>query len=353
MNDTASPSQKQTKARLVLALAIAAIAGWVIYHWWHGRTYVETDNAQVEGHIVPIAARLSGYVQAVKVADNQPVSARSVLVKIDDRDYGARLAQAEADLKIAMAAAGSKGSTGQAEAQIGYAQASAAAAQSTIALAAANAERAHNDLERTRSLAAKGMASSAQLDAALAAQRSAESQLKTARDTASAASQQVGVAGAGLKSAQAKVDSVRAQRDLAAIQFKDTEVLAPITGVVSKKSVEVGQLVQAGQTLMYVVPLSDIWVTANLKETEVGNVRAGQAVTVEVDAYPGKAFAGTVESFSSATGAKFSLLPPDNASGNFTKVVQRVPVKIRLAAFDHNATPLRPGMSVMASIRIR
>ncbi|GAB3250246.1 HlyD family secretion protein [Chitinimonas naiadis] len=349
----APQAQKQTKARLVLIVALLGIGGWIAYHWWHGRTFVDTDNAQVEGHIVPIAARVSGYVQAVNVTDNQSVAAGSQLVKIDDRDYGARLAQATADLNIAIAAAGSKGSTGQAEAQIGYAQASAAAATATIAMAEANAERARNDLLRTRSLATKGMATSAQLDAALNAERAAESQLKTSRDTASAATQQVGVAGAGLKSAQAKVDSVRAQRDLAAIQYKDTQVLAPMAGVTSKKSVEVGQLVQPGQTLLYLVPLNDVWVTANLKETEVGDVRVGQTVEVEVDAYPGKTFTGKVDSFSPATGAKFALLPPDNASGNFTKVVQRVPVKVKLDSFDANATPLRPGMSVVASIRIR
>jgi membrane fusion protein (multidrug efflux system) len=129
-------------------------------------------------------------------------------------------------------------------------------------------------------------------------------------------------------------------------------VIAPANGLVSKKSVEVGQLVQAGQTLMYVVPMNDVWVVANLKETEVGNVRAGQSVSVEVDAYPGKKFSGKVDSFSAATGAKFALLPPDNASGNFTKVVQRVPVKVKLDEFDAKNTPLRPGMSVTASIKV-
>lgn len=351
MSDAPQP-QKQNKARLVLALALVGIGAWGGYHWWHGNHFVETDNAQLDGHVVPIAAKVSGYAQTVNVSDNQTVEANSVLVKIDDRDYAAKLAQADADLKIAMAASGSKGSTGQAEAQISYAQASAAAAKSTIAQAEANAERARNDLARTKSLATKGMATSSQLDAAIAAERSAESQLRTARDTASAATQQVGVAGAGLKSAQAKVDSVRAQRDLAAIQFRDTQVSAPITGVVSKKAVEPGQLIQTGQTLMYLVPLNDVWVTANLKETEVGRVQAGQTVEIEVDAYPGKKFTGKVDSFSPATGARFALLPPDNASGNFTKVVQRVPVKIKLDAFDAKLTPLRPGMSVFTSIRI-
>jgi membrane fusion protein (multidrug efflux system) len=349
----APQAQKQTKARLVFALAAAGIVGWLGYHWWHGRTFVETDNAQVEGHIVPISAKVSGYVTKVNVDDNQSIDTKALLVKIDDRDYAARLAQAEADLNIAISNAGGKNSAGQAEAQVSYAQASAAAAQAAVAQAEANAEHARNELVRTRSLAAKGMASASVLDAAEAASRAAEGQLKTVRDTARAAGQQIGVAGAGLKSAQAKVDSVRAQRDLALIQFNDTSVFAPVAGMTSKKSVEVGQLVQAGQTLMYIVPLNDVWVTANLKETEVGNVREGQPVEIEVDAYPGKHFTGKVASFSPATGAKFALLPPDNASGNFTKVVQRVPVKVKLDAFDTKTTPLRPGMSVLATIRVR
>ncbi|MGQ5521920.1 HlyD family secretion protein [Chitinimonas sp. PSY-7] len=351
MSDTA-PAQKQNKARLVFALALLGVTGWVGYHWWHGRTFVETDNAQVEGHIVPIAAKVTGYVKSVSVTDNQEVAAGGELIKIDDRDYAARLSQAEADLQIAFSNAGNRDGGGQAGAQLSYSQANAAAAQAAISLAEANAERARNDLMRAKSLAAKGMASAAALDAAEAASRAAESQLRTARDTATAAGKQIGVAGASLKSAQAKVESVRAQRDLAAIQFADTKVVAPITGMTSKKSVEAGQLVQAGQTLMYLVPLNDVWVTANLKETEVGRVQTGQPVNIEVDAYPGQTFTGKVDSFSPATGAKFALLPPDNASGNFTKVVQRVPVKVKLDAFDSKSTPLRPGMSVMASIRL-
>ncbi|MBV8465964.1 MAG: HlyD family secretion protein [Burkholderiales bacterium] len=351
MSDTPQP-QKQSKARLVFAVAGVGIAAWVGYHWWHAHNYVDTDNAQIEGHIVPIAAKVGGYVAKVNVSDNQPVADGNLLVKIDDRDYGARLSQAEADLKIAISNAGGKDTAGQAEAQVSYAQASAAAASSAVAQAEANAEHAHNELVRIRSLAAKGMASASALDGAEAAARAADSQLKTSRDTASAAGQQIGVAGAGLKSAQAKVDSVRAQRDLAAIQFNDTNVVAPANGVVSKKAVEVGQLVQPGQTLMYVVPMNDLWVVANLKETEVGHVREGQPVSVEVDAYPGKKFTGKVDSFSAATGAKFALLPPDNASGNFTKVVQRVPVKVKLDEFDAKTTPLRPGMSVTATIKV-
>lgn len=346
--------QKQGKARIVFAVAAVGILIWVGYHWWHGRTFVETDDAQVEGHIVPIAAKVAGYVTKVNVDDNQAVDAKFQLVKIDDRDYAAHLAQANADLQTAIASAGgSKNSAGQAEAQVSFAQASAAAATAAVAQAEANAEHAHNDLVRTRSLATKGMASASALDAAEAGARAADSQLKTARDNANAAGQQIGVAGAGLKSAQSKVDAARAQRDLAAIQLEDTNVLAPNAGIASNKSVEVGQLVQPGQTLMYMVPLNDVWVVANLKETEVGNVRIGQPVDIEVDAYPGKTFHGKVDSFSPATGAKFALLPPDNASGNFTKVVQRVPVKVKLDQIDTKNTPLRPGMSVVTTIRVR
>jgi membrane fusion protein (multidrug efflux system) len=343
---------KATKARIVLVAAFLGIAGWVGYHAWHARHFVETDNAQVEGHIIPIAARVSGYVRALPVADNQLAPAGGVLVKIDDRDYLARFAQADADLRVAMAAAGGHDGAGQMAAQVAYSQAVAAAAQASVAQAEANVERTRNDLERIRSLATRGMASAAQLDAAEAAARSAVSQLKTAQDTAKAAGQQVGVSSAGLKSAQAKVDSVRAQRELAAIQLADTQVTAPTAGLVSKRAVEIGQFVQPGQTLMYLVPTDDLWVVANLKETEVGRIRVGQQVALEVDAYPGRTFTGRVDSFSAATGSRFALLPPDNASGNFTKVVQRVPVKVRLDPFDARVTPLRPGMSVTASVRI-
>ncbi|MDK2124604.1 HlyD family secretion protein [Parachitinimonas caeni] len=344
--------RKQGPARMVLLLALLSIGGWLGYRYWHGMHHVTTDNAQIDGHIVPISARVSGFVRELNIEENRQVAKGDALVKIDDRDFIAKLNQAEADLNIAIASAGRHGETGQAGAQVNYAQANAAAANATIQQAEANLTRARNDLERSRSLAAKSMVSQAQLDNAEAAVRVAEAQLKTARETAQAASQQIGVSTAGLRSAQAKVDSARALRDLAANQLADTKINAPIGGVISKRAVEIGQLIQPGQTLFNIVPTDKVWVVANLKETDVSRVKVGQKAEIEVDAYPGQRFSGEVESFSPATGAKFAMLPPDNATGNFTKVVQRVPVRIRLNGVDAGKTPLRPGMSVFADILI-
>ncbi|MFO1385227.1 MAG: HlyD family secretion protein [Chitinivorax sp.] len=346
---------KKTKARLVLVLALAGIGATLGYRWWHGQHYVSTDNAQIEGKIVPMAPRVAGYIKALNIADNQLVKQGELLVKIDDRDYQAKLQQAEAELAIAIANAGKNAGgegVGQAMAQISVAQANASAATSNIRQIEANLQKARSDYERLRSLAAQSMASAQQLEAADTAVRAAEAQLKAARDNASAAGEQVTMYSAALRSAKSKVDAVRAQRELAAIQLADTSLNAPLNGMISKKNVEIGQLVQPAQTLFSIVSTDDIWVVANIKETDIGKVKSGNVAHIEVDAYPGEQIEGKVESISAATGAKFALLPPDNATGNFTKVVQRVPVKIRLNAEAARKLPLRPGMSVMATISV-
>ena len=352
-NDT--PRPRKTAARLILALALAGIGATLAYRWWHGQHYVTTDNAQIEGRIVPVAPRVAGYVRTLAIADNQQVKAGDVLVQIDDRDYQARLQQAEAELAIAVDTAGkpAKGeSVGQAMAQINVAQANAAAAASTIRQIEANLQKTRSDQDRVRSLAQQNMASAQQLEAAETAVRSAEAQLKAARDSASAAGEQVTLYSAALRSARAKVDAVQAQRELAAIQLADTRLLAPVSGMISKKQVEAGQLVQPAQTLFSIVASDDVWVVANVKETDIGKIKPGNPVSITVDAYPGQPLPGKVESVGGATGAKFALLPPDNATGNFTKVVQRVPVKIRLDSDARQRLPLRPGLSVFASIDI-
>ncbi len=215
-----------------------------------------------------------------------------------------------------------------------------------MAQAEASERRAAGDVERYRALAQSGVVSRQQLDNAEAAATVAAAQLRGARD-------QVAAASASVRNADSKVASARAARDVAALQLSYTQLVAPRDGVVSRKSVEVGQLVQPGQPLMSVVPLDDIWVVANLKETEIREIRPGRAAEVEVDSYPGRRFRGHVESMSPATGAKFSLLPPDNATGNFTKVVQRIPVRIRLDGPPDPQHPLRPGMSVKAIVTTR
>ncbi|WP_171014058.1 HlyD family secretion protein [Chitinivorax sp. B] len=347
----ADAPKKQGKARLVLLIASIGIIGSLGYRWWHGQHFVSTDNAQIEGRIVPIAARVAGYVTDIRVTDNQLTKSNDLLVKIDDRDYQAKLLQADAELSMAVSNAGKQGGDiGQAAAQIHWAQANASAATANINQSDANLQKVRNDLERIKSLAAQNMASQQQLDAAETGVRTAEAQLKTARDSASAAGEQVTVYSAALRTAKSKVDAARAVRDLAAIQLADTELKAPTAGMVSKKNVEIGQLVQPGQTLMSLVATGDVWVVANVKETDVGKVKPGASAAIEIDAYPGIKIHGKVESISAATGAKFTLLPPDNATGNFTKVVQRVPVKIRLDQSNDKTHPLRPGMSVVATI---
>ncbi|MGE5469120.1 MAG: HlyD family secretion protein [Ignavibacteria bacterium] len=348
MNDAAA--RKPNTARLVVAVVVVAIAIWLGWKWWWGRSHVTTDDAQVEGHVVPVLPKVGGFVAEVKVADNQAVRANDLLVRIDDRDYRAKLAQAEAELELALAAAGKEGQTGQAAAQVAAARAAAAAARSNVDQALAAADKAQKDLERTRGLIEKKMVSPQALDAAEAAARAAQAQLKASRESATSAGEQVSAYGAALQAALAKVESARAARDLAAMQLADTRIAAPASGLVGSKSVEPGQFVQAGQALMSVVPLDDVWVVANMKETDVRGIRPGAAVDIEVDAFPGTAFSGTVDSLAPATGARFSLLPPDNATGNFTKVVQRVPVKILVKQSSDANRLLRPGMSVFVTV---
>ncbi|HTY06914.1 MAG TPA: HlyD family secretion protein [Gemmatimonadales bacterium] len=310
---------------IIVGIGLAFMVFTLARRFVFNLSHVSTDDAQVDGHVVPILPKVGGFVAEVRVQDNTAVKAGDALVILDDRDYRARLQQAEADLAVALANVSSPARVGQAEAQVNQAE--------------ANAERAHSDLDRIRPLAAQGIVAPQQLDGAEATARSADAALAAAQ--------------AALAGADARVAAARASRDQAALQLSYAHVVAPISGIVSKKNVEVGQLVQAGEPLMSVVPMDDIWVTANLKETEVADVKAGEPVDVTVDAYPGKHFTCSVQSISPATGARFSLLPPDNATGNFTKVVQRVPVRIACAQSTDPALLLRPGMSVVATIKTK
>lgn len=351
-NVPVAPS-KPNRARIVLVLTLLAIGGWMGWKWHWAQSHVTSDNAQVDSHIVPVLPRVGGFVLEVLVTEHQTVKAGDLLARIDDRDYRARLAQAEADLALAIAGAGSARQTGQAGAQVSAARANAAAARSTVEQALANADKAQKDLERMRDLVAQKMMSPQALDAAQAAARAAQAQVEASKQSANSAGDQITASSAALTAAQAKVEAARAARDLAANQLADTRVVAPTSGVIAAKNVEPGQLVQAGQPLLSVVPLADLWVTANLKETELKDIKIGASVNVEIDAYPDSKVEGHVESISPATGARFSLLPPDNATGNFTKVIQRVPVRIRIQQSEDAARLLRPGMSVTVVITTR
>jgi membrane fusion protein, multidrug efflux system len=348
-----APSNKR---RIVLGLVILAALlglGWGLKQWLYGRAHESTDNAQVDGHLVPVLSKVSGYVTAVNAAENERVRADSVLVRIDEREYAVRLAQADADLAAARASAGGRGLEGQAEAAVQNAAGQRAALDAGIISARANSVRAQADLERIRELAAKQVVSRQQLDAAQAAADAARAQLVAAQRQAGAAGAGVVNAQAGVRLAQARLAAAQAARDNAALQLSYTKVTAPVTGIVSRKQVEVGQLVQAGQPLLTIVSDTGVWVTANFKETQLVDLKVGQPVELEVDAYGGCTAKGKVESLSAATGAKFALLPPDNATGNFTKVVQRVPVRIAIAEGCGKERPLRPGMSVAAHVSVK
>jgi membrane fusion protein (multidrug efflux system) len=341
-----------------VVLALGVVIGLILVVFgvraiWYASTHVSTDDAQVEGHVTPILPRIGGFVASVRVRDNQQVRLGDTLVVLDDRDLRSRLAQTDADLAALIATVGSRGRVGQAVAQLDQTKAAAEAAAANVVQAQANAEKASSDLERYRTLAARNIVSRQQLDAAQAAARATSAQLEAARRNASAAGELVTAANAALTGAEARVASARAVRDQAALQLSYTVLTAPVTGVVTKKSVELGQFVQPGQPLMSVVPLDDVWVVANLKETQIEAVAPGAPAEIKADAYPGRVFTGSVESLSPATGARFSLLPPDNATGNFTKIVQRIPVRIRLETAPDTAHLLRPGMSVDVTIRTR
>lgn len=355
---------KNNRPRIVMLAIVLAIGGWLGHRWWYGLSHVTTDNAQVEGDIIPVSPKVGGIVAEVAVRDHQAVRQGEPLVRIQERDYEARLVQAEAELQLALANAGKEGVDGLAAAQLAAsrssaaaARASAGAAQAAVDQAAAESERARKDLARVRALVEKKMLPPQQLDLAEAASRAADARLRSARDAASAAGdsavsagQQVAAGSANLRAALARTEAARAARDFAANQLADTRLLAPANGVVAAKNVNPGQFVQPGQTLMAVVPLDRVWIVANFKETDLDDMRVGQKADIEVDAYPGLHVEGEVESLAPATGARFSLLPPDNATGNFTKVVQRVPVRIRVRQSADAGRPLRPGMSVFVTV---
>jgi membrane fusion protein (multidrug efflux system) len=376
-----------------------------LFLYYHNRE--STDDAQVDGHITPVASKIYGRVAQVLVDDNQAVKAGQVLVNIDPRDYQANLDQARAALALAESDARSAGvdvprtrenvasGTSSADAQLAGAEADLARAQVTydqarssdlawaqanVDKSRANAEFARADLGRYKPLLEKGEISKQQYDAAKASADATASALKAddeklvqagrsveiAKAQLVAAAARVEQAKAGVGSAHAdvkqismraadaqgkvaKVAEARALLDGAELSLSYTDIVAPVDGVVTHKQVEPGQIVQQGQGLLVVVPLQNVWVTANFKETQLKMMKAGQKAYVHVDTY-GKTFSGHVDSIAGATGAVLSLLPPENATGNYVKVVQRIPVKIVLDPISADKAILRPGMNVDATV---
>ena len=335
-----------------IVLGIALIAGgyWGYNKWTWSSAHESTDNAQIDGHIVPVIARVGGYVRSVTAGENTHVVGSAPLVVIDDSEYKVRVAQADADLAAARASTGGRGMEGQAAALVQTTTNQRAVTDAQVIAAKANQTRAQQDLDRAKELVAKQIVSRAQLDAAQATFDAANANVVAMERQVSAAQSSISGAQAGVRLASARLLAAEAQRDNAALQLSYTTISAPVTGTIAKKLVEVGQLVQPGQTLMSVVSDTGMYVTANFKETQLDQIHAGQKVELEVDAYSGAKFEGEVESISSATGARFALLPPDNATGNFTKVVQRIPVRIRITKDLGPDRPLRQGMSIVANV---
>lgn len=349
------PAKGAMRKRIIFGvIAVAAVVAltWAVRKFIYSRGHETTDNAQVDGHIVPVLAKVGGYVTAVLVQDNDSVQKGQTLVRIDDAEYRVKVAQAEADLAAAQSTAGGRQFTGQSQAAVATAAGQRSAADAQIQAALANQQKANADLARMRDLVAKQIVSAQQLDAAQAAAASAAADVEALQRQAAAAGGAVQNAQAGVRLAQARLQAAQAALDNAKLQLSYTTVSAPETGTISKKQVEIGQLVQAGQTMMSIVADTGTWVTANFKETQLNKMRVGQPVAFEVDAYPGCEFEGKVQSLSGATGARFALLPPDNATGNFTKVVQRLPVRIAITKGCGSNHPLRPGMSVVAHVDI-
>lgn len=339
----------------IIAVGVAVIAGgiWGGKKYLYSRNHVTTDNAQVDGRLEPISSKLQATVVRVPVEDNQVVQTGDTLLVLDARDLDADVAKAQADLQSAIAMAGNGHSTGQLAAQAAAAQATAAGADAAVTSAQAAATKAAADLQRTKGLAAKQIVAAQQLDAAQAASDAAAANLQAAERQEAATKAQVGAATAAESGGDARVQAARATLDAAQLKRSYAVLTAPFPAIVSMRTAEPGMLMQPGQTAMTLVPLHDIWVTANVKETKLGHVQPGDSVEFTVDSYGGRKFFGTVESLSPATGAKFALLPPDNATGNFTKVVQNVPVRIDVTSPSDPHYPLRPGMSVEVSITVR
>jgi membrane fusion protein (multidrug efflux system) len=387
---------------LVVILVVAA-ASWSVY--LHYRDRVSSDDANVDGHVTAIAPKISGSVVEVAVQDNQSVKAGQMLVRIDPRDYQARVdlakaavLQAESQLASARTAvpwvndttrSGNSLATAQLadalaeveRARVAFEQASTsdlAYAMANVRSRQASNERAQADLARMKPLLDKAEISRQQYDGYLAAARVAESDWKASEEKLASAQKEAGMRKAALDAAQthvaqakaqvensqanrkqveirkadvsgasAAVEAARARLQAAELDLSYATIAAPLDGVVTRKSVEVGQIVQPGQSLMAIIPLHDTWVTANFKETQLANVRPGQRAEIHVDMY-GKSIAGHVDSIAGATGSRLSLLPPENATGNFVKVVQRIPVKILVDRSE--GLILRPGMNVDVTI---
>ncbi len=355
----------QTNKKFIFIFATLILLGgsYGVYKYMHSLAHESTDDAQIEKNMNPIIPRIAGYVTKVYVKDNDFVKKGDTLFTIDNRDYLVKVEEANAAL------VSSEGSYEASKADIGTAQANVSVSDANVQSAGGNIEtakirlnRASNDFDRYANLYKNHSITKQQFEQAEAAKLEAQSQLRILQEQQKASAFQKNVASArtNVSNKQAEVASANIKRaqavlEAAKLNLTYTVVTAAIDGQVSKISIQPGQFLQPGQSLFYIINNSEAWVTANFKETQLNKMIVGQKVTLKVDAYPDTEFNGTVTSFSPATGARFSILPPDNATGNFVKTIQRLPVKISIDA-DNDAEKiklLRPGMNVDVDVHIK
>ena len=346
-NNTQKKGRKKLIFPIILALVLVGALVFSAKEYFYYQSHEVTDNAQVDADISPVVARVGGYVKEIRFKDNQFVKAGDTLVVLDDRDYQVRLQQAQAAMSSV------KQSVDVSQYQVSEARTNIATAQANVAAAKVRVWKANEDYTRYENLYNDHAITKAQFDDAKAEKDAAEAALTVAQTQVPVQNtrvttneKQVGATASNLASRQADID-------FAKLQLTYTVITAPANGIVSKRNIQLGQLVQPGQTLFAIVNDKGVYITANFKETQLEHLQIGEKVDIIADAYADTTVKGTVESFAGATGAKFSLLPPDNATGNFVKVVQRVPVRIKLEADSAFMSRLRPGMSVQVVVHTK
>lgn len=390
------PEQKSRRRFVIIGVLAILVVGAVLF-WWHSTFYEDTDDAQVNGHLIQVSSRIAGNVIKVNVDENQYVDAGTVLVELDPKDFETAVQQDEANVQSAEAAyeaarvnvpvinintgtnlQNASTDVASANSQVAQAEKQLEAAQAAVAQAEANNTKSQLDLQRYTPLVEKDVISKQQFDAAVAAANGnkaalaqAQAQVLGSQDAvrvakdrvtqaqqslqyAKTAPQQVAIQKARADQAEAQVEQARAALAQAKLNLSYTKIVAPEAGIITRKSVEVGQNVSIGQNMATLVSLDDVWITANFKETQLDHMRAGQHVEIAVDAYGGRKYDGKITQVGGATGSVLSLFPPENATGNYVKVVQRVPVRIDLSDPKQNSDHLlRPGLSVEPKVRVK
>jgi membrane fusion protein (multidrug efflux system) len=341
------PLYKRPVPMILLAIVVVGGTIFALHSWLHSRSYEDTDDAFIEGHVVAVSPKVSGIVQQVYIDDNSRVKKGDLLVELDPRDYQAALLQAEGNF------ASMQGKLVEAQSEIPVSQANISQAQADLIVAQANAQNAHDDLNRFLALDERAR-SKQQMDNATANDRTARAQVEAAAAKLAAAKAQLIDAQAAVKTADANEKAAQGALDQARLNLGYTKIYAQSDGVITRKDVEPGMYVQVDQPMFSIVEYN-VWVVANYKETQLDRVVPGDPVEITVDAYPGRVLHGKVQSIQNGTGSRFTLLPPENATGNYVKIVQRIPVKIVLDEHENDDADhlLSPGMSVEPSIKVR